>query len=43
MPEYPQVSEQIQLMIQSVLLGEKTPQEAIDDAEAEVNNILGAE
>lgn len=42
-PEYPQVSEQIQLMIQSVLLGEKTPQEAMNDAEAEVNNILGAE
>ncbi|MCF7944841.1 MAG: sugar ABC transporter substrate-binding protein [Spirochaetia bacterium] len=39
-PEYPQVSEQIQLMIQSVLLGEKTPEQAIDDAENEVNRIL---
>ena len=39
-PEYPQVSEQIQLMIQSVLLGDKTPEEAISDAENEVNAIL---
>lgn len=39
-PEYPQVSEQIQLMIQSVLLKEKTPEQAIEDAAANVNGIL---
>ncbi|ADK79944.1 ABC transporter substrate-binding protein [Sediminispirochaeta smaragdinae] len=39
-PEYPQVSEQIQLMIQSVLLGEKTPEKAINDAAAKVDEIL---
>ena len=39
-PEYPQISERIQLMIQAVLLGEKTAEEAIAEAEAEVNAIL---
>ncbi|MCG8479610.1 MAG: sugar ABC transporter substrate-binding protein [Spirochaetales bacterium] len=42
-PEYPQISEQIQLMVQSVLLGTHTPDEAITGAEAEVNRILGAD
>jgi len=40
-PEYPQVSEQIQIMIQNVLLGKATPEEAIKTAEANVNTILG--
>lgn len=39
-PEYPQVSEAIQLMIQAVLLGDKTPAEAIAEAETEVNAVL---
>jgi multiple sugar transport system substrate-binding protein len=42
-PEYPQVSEQIQLMIQSVLLKEKTPEQAIKDAAENVNKILAGE
>ncbi|WP_214079478.1 sugar ABC transporter substrate-binding protein [Mesotoga sp.] len=40
-PEYPQVSEQIQIMIQDVLLGKATPEEAMKTAEAKVNAILG--
>ena len=39
-PEYPQVSLEIQKMVQSVLLGEKTPEAAIRDAEQAVNRIL---
>jgi multiple sugar transport system substrate-binding protein len=38
--EYPQVSEQIQIMIQNVLLGQKTPEKAIADAAAAVDKIL---
>jgi multiple sugar transport system substrate-binding protein len=38
--KYPQVSEQIQTMIQSVLLGQKTPEAAIADAAAAVDKIL---
>ena len=39
-PEYPQISERIQLMVQSVLLGDKSAEEAIADAADEVNAIL---
>lgn len=39
-PEYPEVSNVIQTMVQDTLLGEKTAEEAINDAEEEVNNIL---
>ncbi|HOI34863.1 MAG TPA: sugar ABC transporter substrate-binding protein [Mesotoga infera] len=39
-PQYPQISEQIQIMIQNVLLGKATPEEAIKTAEANVNAIL---
>lgn len=39
-PEYPQVSDQIQQMVQSVLLGQKTAAQAIHDAEIAVNEIL---
>jgi len=39
-PEYPEVSNVIQAMIQDVLLGESTAEEAIKVAEGEVNNIL---
>jgi multiple sugar transport system substrate-binding protein len=39
-PEYPEVSNVIQAMIQDVLLGEATAEEAIKVAESEVNNIL---
>jgi len=38
--KYPQVSEQIQIMIQNVLLGNKTPEQAIKDAADAINNIL---
>lgn len=41
-PEYPQVSEQIQIMIQNVLLDKATPEEAIATAAENVNKILGA-
>jgi multiple sugar transport system substrate-binding protein len=37
---YPQVSDQIQSMIQNVLLGQKTPEQAIADAAAAVDKIL---
>lgn len=40
-PQYPQVSEQIQIMVQKVLLGELTPEEAIKIAAENVNKILG--
>lgn len=39
-PEYPEVSNQIRLMIQDVLLGNATPEEAISKAAEEVNDIL---
>ena len=39
-PEYPEVSNVIQSMVQDTLLGEKTAEEAINDAEEEVNEIL---
>ena len=39
-PEYPQVSLEIQKMVQSVLLGEKKPEVAIRDAEQAINRIL---
>jgi len=41
-PQYPQISEQIQIMIQNVLLGKATPEEAIQTAADKVNKILGA-
>lgn len=41
-PQYPQVSEQIQIMVQKVLLNELTPEEAIKVAADNVNKILGA-
>lgn len=41
-PQYPQISEQIQTMVQRVLLGELTPEEAIKIAAENVNKILGA-
>ena len=41
-PQYPQVSEQIQIMIQNVLMDKATPEEAIATAAANVNKILGA-
>lgn len=40
-PEWPQVSEQIQIMVQDVLLGNSSPEEAINKAEVKVNEILG--
>ncbi len=39
-PEYPQVSLEIQDMIQNVMLGKKTPEQAIKEAEEAVNTIL---
>mgnify|MGYP000975504763 FL=1 len=39
-PEWPQVSEQIQIMVQNVLLGKSSPEEAIKIAESNVNKIL---
>ena len=39
--EWPQVSEQIQIMVQDVLLGNSSPEEAINKAEVKVNEILG--
>lgn len=39
-PEYPQVSNEIQKMIQSVLLGQKTAKQAMAEAEVAVNSIL---
>ncbi len=40
-PEWPQVSEQIQIMVQDVLLGNSTAEDAIKKPEINVNNILG--
>ncbi len=40
-PEYPQISLEIQKMVQSVLLDEKSPEQALQDAERAVNRILG--
>lgn len=40
-PQWPQVSEQIQIMVQNVITGKDTPEGAIAAAEREVNKILG--
>lgn len=39
-PQYPQVSEQIQIMVQSVLLGQATPEQAAKTAADNINQIL---
>ncbi|MBO8126360.1 MAG: ABC transporter substrate-binding protein [Firmicutes bacterium] len=39
-PEYLEVSKIVQLAIHKALAGEKTPQQALDDAVAEINKIL---
>jgi multiple sugar transport system substrate-binding protein len=39
-PQYPQISDQIQTMIQDVLTGKATPEDAIKKAEEEVNKLL---
>ena len=41
-PQWPQISEQIQIMVQNVLLGKKTPEEAVHEAAEKINEILGA-
>jgi multiple sugar transport system substrate-binding protein len=40
-PFYTEISDAIQSALQSILLGEKDAQEAMDDAAAEINEILG--
>ena len=40
-PEYPEISYEIQLMVQSVLTDQATPEEAIQTAAEKVNAILG--
>jgi len=39
-PQYPQISDQIQTMIQNVLSGQDTAENAIQKAEEEVNKLL---
>ncbi len=39
-PQWPQVSEQIQKMVQDVLLGNASPEEAIKTAESKINEVL---
>lgn len=40
-PEWPRISKAIQTAIQAALTGQKEPQEALDDAQAEIDGILG--
>ena len=39
---WPQVSEEVQNMVQSVFLAKKTPEKAVHDAAKKINEILGA-
>ncbi len=39
-PEWPEVSDQVQVMIQNVLIGEMTVEEAVENAEENINDIL---
>jgi len=41
-PEWPQVSDRIQNMVQTVITGKVSAEEAIATAEAQINEILGA-
>lgn len=40
-PEYPQISSELQAALQAIMLGEREVQEALDDAAASVNRELG--
>lgn len=42
-PQWPKISEVIQNMVQSVLMGNKTPEEAVEEAAEKVNEILESE